>query len=140
MTGSDDMVSGEMLIGSLAAVFTALAIAISCLGLFGLAAFTAERRIKEIGIRKVLGASVFRISGTLSREFLQLVILSCLISFPLAWWAMHNWLQNYAYHIDISWWIFFSAGFLAILIALITVSFQAVKAAIANPIRALRKD
>ena len=136
----NDMVSGEMLIGRLSAVFTALAIAISCLGLFGLAAFTAERRIKEIGIRKVLGASVFRISGTLSSEFLQLVILSCLISFPLAWWAMHNWLQNYAYHIAISWWIFFSAGFLAILIALITVSFQAVKAAIANPIKALRTD
>jgi len=136
----NDMVSGETLIGRLAAVFTALAIAISCLGLFGLAAFTAERRIKEIGIRKVLGASVFRISGTLSREFLQLVLLSCLISFPLAWWAMHNWLQNYAYHIAISWWIFFSAGFLAILIALITVSFQAIKAAIANPIKALRTD
>lgn len=136
----NDMFSGEMLIGKLSGVFTALAIAISCLGLFGLAAFTAERRIKEIGIRKVLGASVFRISGTLSGEFLRLVFISCLISFPLAWWAMHNWLQNYAYHIDMSWWIFFIAGFMAILIALITISFQAIKAAIANPIKALRTD
>ena len=136
----NDMFSGEMLIGKLSGVFTALAIAISCLGLFGLAAFTAERRIKEIGIRKVLGASVFRISGTLSGEFLRLVFISCLISFPLARWAMHNWLQNYAYHIDMSWWIFFIAGFMAILIALITISFQAIKAAIANPIKALRTD
>jgi putative ABC transport system permease protein len=136
----NDMFSSEMLISKLSGVFTALAIAISCLGLFGLAAFTAERRIKEIGIRKVLGASVIRISGILSKEFLQLVTLSCLISFPLAWWAMHNWLQNYSYHIEISWWIFIIAGFLAIVIALITVSFQAVKAAIANPIKALRAD
>lgn len=129
-----------MLISKLSGVFTALAIAISCLGLFGLAAFTAERRIKEISIRKVLGASVLRISGTLSREFLQLVVLSCLISFPLAWWAMHNWLQNYAYHLEISWWIFLIAGLMAILNALITIGFQAVRAAIANPIEALRTD
>ncbi|MDP4212324.1 MAG: hypothetical protein Q8926_06830 [Bacteroidota bacterium] len=129
-----------MLISKLSGVFTALAIAISCLGLFGLAAFTAELRIKEISIRKVLGASVLRISGTLSREFLQLVVLSCLISFPLASWAMHNWLQNYAYHIEISWWIFLIAGLMAILNALITIGFQAVRAAIANPIEALRTD
>ncbi|MDP4249704.1 MAG: hypothetical protein Q8918_06295 [Bacteroidota bacterium] len=129
-----------MLISKLSGVFTALAFAISCLGLFGLAAFTAELRIKEISIRKVLGASVLRISGTLSREFLQLVVLSCLISFPLASWAMHNWLQNYAYHIEISWWIFLIAGLMAILIALITIGFQAVRAAIANPIEALRTD
>ncbi|MDP4130392.1 MAG: hypothetical protein Q8939_09535 [Bacteroidota bacterium] len=129
-----------MLISKLSGVFTALAFAISCLGLFGLAAFTAELRIKEISIRKVLGASVLRISGTLSREFLQLVVLSCLISFPLAWWAMHNWLQNYAYHIEISWWIFLIAGLMAILNALITIGFQAVRAAIANPIEALRTD
>jgi putative ABC transport system permease protein len=136
----NNLFQSEMLIGKLSGVFTALAIAISCLGLFGLAAYTAERRIKEIGIRKVLGAGVFRISRLLSKEFLQLVSISCLIAFPIAWWVMQKWLQNYAYHISISWWIFIVAGLLAILIALITVSFQAIKAAIANPIEALRTN
>jgi putative ABC transport system permease protein len=136
----NELFQSEMLISKLSGVFTALAIAISCLGLFGLAAYTAERRIKEIGIRKVLGAGVFRISGLLSAEFLQLVTISCVIAFPIAWWAMQKWLQNYAYHVAISWWIFIMAGLLAILIALITVSFQAVKAAIANPIDALRTN
>jgi putative ABC transport system permease protein len=136
----NEMFQSEMLISKLSAVFTALAIAISCLGLFGLAAYTAERRIKEIGIRKVLGAGVFRISRLLSKEFIQLVSISCVIGFPIAWWAMQKWLQNYAYHIDINWWIFIIAGLLAILIALATVSFQAIKAAIANPIEALRTN
>ena len=130
----------ETLIGKLAGVFAVLAIFISCLGLFGLAAYTAERRKKEIGIRKVLGASVQGVAGLLSKDFLWLVGIACLISFPVAWLVMHNWLQNYSYRIEISWLIFMAAGFLAILIALITVSFQAIKAAMANPVKSLRTE
>jgi putative ABC transport system permease protein len=128
----------EMLIGQLAEVFSILAIFISCLGLFGLAAYTAEKRSKEIGIRKILGASVKGIAGLLSKDFLLLVCISCLIAFPIAWWMMHNWLEGYKYRIQISWWIFIAAGFLAVFIALFTISFQAVKAAIANPVKNLR--
>ena len=102
--------------------------------------YTAERRIKEIGIRKVLGASVSGITALLSKDFLQLVAIACLVAFPVAMWMMHNWLQGYEYRIDISWWIFFIAGFTAMLIALITVSFQAIKAAIANPVKSLRTE
>jgi putative ABC transport system permease protein len=130
----------ETLIGDLAEVFSVLAILISCLGLFGLAAYTAEKRSKEIGIRKILGASVQGITGLLSREFLLLVCISCLVAFPIAWWMMHNWLERYTYRIQISWWIFIGAGLLAIFIALFTVSFQAIKAAIANPVRNLRTE
>ena len=114
-------------------VLVILSIVIACLGLFGLAAFTAEQRTKEIGIRKVLGASVAGITTMLSKDFLKLVIISIVIATPLAWWAMHLWLQNYAYRIQINGWIFLVAGFLSVLIAIITVSFQAIKAAIANP-------
>jgi putative ABC transport system permease protein len=130
----------ETLIGSLAKVFASLAIFISCLGLFGLSAYTAERRTKEIGVRKVLGASVANITSLLSKDFIKLVALSCLVAFPVAWWIMHNWLQNYKYRIEISWWIFLAAGTSAILIALITISFQSVKAAIANPVKSLRTE
>jgi ABC-type antimicrobial peptide transport system permease subunit len=129
-----------MLMGKLANIFAALAIIISCLGLFGLATYTAERRTKEIGIRKVLGASVQGIAGLLSKDFLQLVVISCLVAFPFAWWMMHSWLQNYQYRIEVSWWIFLIAGAVAILIALLTVSFQAIKAAIANPVKSLRTE
>ena len=117
-----------------------LAIVITCLGLFGLSAYTAERRTKEIGVRKVLGASVTGIAGLLSKDFLKLVILSSLISFPVAWWLMHNWLQNFAYRIQISWWIFIVAAVLAIFIALFTISFQAIKAALSNPVKSLRTE
>ncbi len=130
----------ETLIGQLAEVFSILAIFISCLGLFGLAAYTAEKRSKEIGIRKILGASVQGIAGLLSKDFLLLVCISCLIAFPIAWWMMHNWLDGYKYRIQISWWIFIGAGLLAIVIALITVSFQAIKAAVANPVISLRSE
>lgn len=130
----------EMLISKLSRVFAALAILISCLGLFGLAAYTAERRTKEISVRKVLGASVTSITSLLSKDFLKLVVVSCIIAFPAAWWMMHSWLQNYKYRIEISWWIFLAAGISAILIALITISFQSVKAAIANPIKSLRTE
>lgn len=130
----------ETLVGKLAGLFATLAIIISCLGLFGLAAYTAERRTKEIGIRKVLGASVIGMARLLSKDFLLLVIISCLVAFPIAWWMMHNWLQSFEYRITISWWIFLAAGLLAILIALITVSFQATKAALANPVKSLRTE
>ncbi len=134
------MFTSEMLIGKLSRVFAALAIIISCLGLFGLAAYTAERRTKEIGIRKVLGSSVAGIAALLSKDFLKLVSISCIVAFPLAWWMMHSWLQGFEYRISISWVIFLIAGFLAILIALLTVSFQAIKAAIANPVKSLRTE
>ncbi len=136
----NQMFLSEMLISKLSRVFAALAIIISCLGLFGLAAYTAERRTKEIGVRKVLGASVAGLAGLLSKDFLKLVAFSCLIAFPAAWWAMQKWLQNYTYRIEISWWIFIAAGALAIAIALATVSFQAIKAAIANPVKSLRTE
>jgi putative ABC transport system permease protein len=130
----------ESLTGKLAAVFAALAIFISCLGLFGLAAYTAERRIREIGIRKTLGASTSGLVGLLSKDFLRLVSYSCLIAFPLAWWALNTWLQNYEYRTIINWWVFATAGSLSIIIAMATVSFQAIKAAMANPVKNLRTE
>ena len=130
----------ENLIGKLATVFATLAIIISCLGLFGLAAFTAARRTKEIGIRKVLGATVSNLATLLSKDFLFLVGISCIIAFPIAWWMMHNWLQDYEYRINISVWIFIAAAMIAILIALTTVSFQAVRAALSNPVKSLRTE
>jgi ABC-type antimicrobial peptide transport system permease subunit len=136
----NQLFSAERLMSKLAEVFAALAILISCLGLFGLAAYTAERRTKEIGVRKVLGASVAGIARLLSKEFLQLVAISCLLAFPVAWWVMHNWLQNYEYRIAIHGWVFALAGSISMLIALLTVSFQAVKAAIANPVKSLRTE
>src|SRR5687767_4854072 len=136
----NNIFKNEMLIGKLSRVFAILAIIISCLGLFGLAAYTAERRTKEIGIRKVLGASVQGITGLLSKDFLQLVGISALIAFPLAWWTMHDWLQNYAYRVTISWWVFIVAGVIVVLIAMITISFHSIKAAIANPVKSLRME
>ena len=130
----------ENLTGTLAGVFAGLAIFISCLGLFGLAAYTAERRIKEIGIRKVLGASVAGLAGLLSKDFLQLVGISCVIAFPLAWWALNNWLQSYQYRVTIHWWVFATAGVTAMVIALATVSYQALKAALMNPVKSLRSE
>ncbi|MES1221319.1 MAG: FtsX-like permease family protein, partial [Bacteroidota bacterium] len=120
--------------------FTLLAILISCLGLFGLAMFTAQQRVKEIGVRKVLGASVGGIATMLSKDFLKLVFISILIASPIAWWAINKWLQDFAYKTNISWWVFVLAGVAALLIALITVSFQAIKAAIANPVKSLRTE
>ncbi len=130
----------EVQTSSLSGIFATLAIIISCLGLFSLAAYTAERRIKEIGIRKVLGASVSGLAGLLSKDFLQLVGISCLVAFPVAWYIMHNWLQNYEYRISIHWWIFVAAGVSAMVIALATVSFQAIKAALMNPVKNLRSE
>ncbi|MGN6619295.1 MAG: ABC transporter permease [Ilyomonas sp.] len=130
----------EQKTGTLAALFAGLTIIISCLGLFGLAAYMAETRIKEIGVRKVLGASVTSITTLLSKDFLKLVIISLVIASPLAWWAMTKWLSNYTYRIDIEWWVFALAGLLSVLIALITVSYQSIKAAIANPVKSLRSE
>src|SRR5258706_9522922 len=120
--------------------FAVLAIFIACLGLFGLVTYAAEQRIKEIGIRKVLGASVVNLVGMLSKDFLKLVIISAVIAFPVAWWAMNKWLQDFAYRTSINWWIFGIAAFAALAIALITVSFQALKAAMANPVESLRTE
>ena len=136
----NQMLSNEQLVGKLSNVFATLAILISCLGLFGLAAYTAERRIKEIGVRKVLGASVPGIAMLLSKDFLKLVGIACVVAFPVAWWVMHNWLAGYKYRVEISGWIFVVAGISAVLIALVTVSFQSIKAAIANPVKNLRTE
>ncbi|HEY6901483.1 MAG TPA: ABC transporter permease, partial [Puia sp.] len=120
--------------------FTLMAIAISCLGLFGLAAFSAEQRSKEVAIRKVLGASVGGLAGLLSKEFLKLVAIALVIAIPIAWWMMQRWLEGFAYRVTLSWWMFGLAGVLAILIALGTVSFQAIRAATANPVKSLRSE
>lgn len=125
---------------TMAGLFAFLAIFISCLGLFGLSAYVAESRIKEIGVRKVLGATAFNITKLLSLDFIKLVFVSIIIATPVAWYAMNKWLQDYVYRINISWMIFFIAGLLAIAIALITVSFQAIRAAIANPVKSLRTE
>jgi putative ABC transport system permease protein len=120
--------------------FAFIAIFIACLGLFGLSAFTISQRVKEIGIRKVLGADVTNIVGLLSKDFLKLVGIAALIAFPIAWFAMHKWLEDFAYRIDIPWWIFLLAGIAAALVAFITISFQAIKAATANPVKNLRTE
>jgi putative ABC transport system permease protein len=126
--------------GKLASLFAGLTIFISCLGLFALAAYSAENRTKEIGVRKVLGASVFNITSLMSKEFLKLVIISFAIASPVAWFAMQEWLNDYTYRISMQWWIFAAAGLLSILIALITISFQSIKAALANPVKSLRTE
>jgi ABC-type antimicrobial peptide transport system permease subunit len=141
---SDDeyanLYKSEQVVSKLANYFAFLAIFISCLGLLGLAMFTAEQRTKEFGIRKVLGASPFVLFSLLSKEFLYLVFFAMVIATPLAWMAMNNWLQNYIYHINIAWWMFGIAGVLSLIIALVTVSFQAVKVAMANPVKSLRTE
>jgi putative ABC transport system permease protein len=128
----------EITLGRIISSFTLMAIVISCLGLFGLAAFSAEQRVKEIGIRKVLGAGVPGLVGLLSKDFLKLVVVSLVIATPVAWWAADKWLQSFAYRVPLSWWMFGLAGVLAIVIALATVSFQAIRAAVANPVKSLR--
>ena len=136
----DAMYRAEQRIGTIALTFAVLAILIACLGLFGLATFMAEQRTKEIGVRKVLGASVFSIVGLLSKDFLRLVLIAIFIASPLAWYAMSQWLKDFAYKIDIEWWYFALAGALAVGIALLTVSFQSIKAALMNPVKSLRSE
>ena len=130
----------EERIGKLAAIFALLAVFISCLGLFGLASFVAEQRTKEIGVRKVLGASVFNLWGMLSKDFVVLVIISCLIAIPIAYYFLSEWLQDYKYHTEISWWIFVMATLGALAITLLTVSYQSIRAATANPIKSLKSE
>lgn len=132
--------SDEQRIGKLATFFTTLAIFISCLGLFGLASFVAEQRKKEIGVRKVLGASVYNLWQMLSKEFVLLVFISCFIAMPLAWYYLNNWLRQYDYKTTISFWVPIVSGAGALAITLITVSFQAIKAAMANPVKSLRTE
>jgi len=136
----DSKFKSEMLIQQLAGVFAVLSIIISSLGLFGLAAFTAERRTKEMGVRKVLGASISSLVGLLNREFVVLVLVSCAVAFPIAWWIMSDWLGNYQYHTELHWWVFAVAGLGALFIALFTVSSQAIRAALANPVKSLRNE
>jgi putative ABC transport system permease protein len=130
----------EQRTGRLAGVFAALAIFISCLGLFGMASFMAEQRVKEIGVRKVLGAGVFSLCRLLSKDFVVLVGIALVIALPLSWLGMHRWLESYAYRSSLNWWVFAGTAVAALLITLLTVSVQAVKAALANPIKSLRSE
>ncbi|WP_418497730.1 ABC transporter permease [Flagellimonas sp.] len=132
--------ASEVRIGTLSGIFTALAILISCLGLFGLTSFVAEQRTKEIGVRKVLGASIFNVWNMLSKDFLKLVIISCFIAVPIAYYVMNGWLQEYPYRVILKWWIFGLAMLGAMLVTVITVSFQAIKAARSNPVKSLRTE
>jgi len=131
---------GEERISKLARFFTALAIFISCLGLFGMSSFMAEQRVKEIGIRKVLGASLFGLWRLMSRDFVIMVVISLFVAMPVAWWLMHNWLQNYTYRTGLSWWVFAISGFGALVITLLTISYQSIKAAMANPVKSLKTE
>jgi putative ABC transport system permease protein len=132
--------SNEVRIGNLASVFAILAVFISCLGLFGLASFIAEQRTKEIGVRKVLGATVFNLWTMLSKDFALLILVACFIAIPVAWYFLNQWLLNYNYHTEISWWIFAATIAGALAITVLTVSFQAIKAALANPVKSLRSE
>jgi ABC-type antimicrobial peptide transport system permease subunit len=135
-----NLYQNELIISKLSVLFASLAILISCLGLLGLVMFSAEQRTKEIGIRKVLGASVNSIISLFSKEFLHLIGIAFLIAVPVAWYSMNHWLQNFAYKIDLTWWIFALAAGVAVLITGITISYQAIKAAIANPVNSLRSE
>jgi ABC-type antimicrobial peptide transport system permease subunit len=126
--------------GKLAGVFTSLAIFISCMGLFGMASFMAEQRTKEIGVRKVLGASVTNLWGLMSKDFVVLVVISLVIATPIAYYFMKDWLLKYKYHAELSWWIFGATALGAIVITLLTVSYQSIKAATANPVKSLRSE
>jgi len=126
--------------GTLFTAFSFIATFIACLGLFGLSAFIITQRIKEIGIRKILGASIGEIVRVLSVDFLKLVLIASIIAMPAAGYAMHTWLQDFAYRISMAWWVFLGATVLALLIAFVTISFQAIKAALANPVKSLRTE
>ncbi|MEJ7683114.1 MAG: FtsX-like permease family protein [Segetibacter sp.] len=132
--------SAELRLGKIMNLFAAIAIVLACFGLFGLSAYAAQQRIKEIGVRKVLGATVSNIVLLLSKDFVKLAVIAIVVAFPVAWWATYTWLQDYSYRIQIQWWVFAAAGTLSILIAIMTVSFQAIKAAIANPVKSLRTE
>ncbi|HLG38480.1 MAG TPA: ABC transporter permease, partial [Chitinophagaceae bacterium] len=133
-----EMYTADRAVSKVVGILAGLAILISCLGLFGLASYSAERRVKEIGIRKVLGASIQNITTMLSKDFLKLVVVSNLIAWPIAWFGVNRWLQDFAYRVAVSWWVFVVAAVIAVMIALFTISFQAIKAAIANPVKSLK--
>jgi putative ABC transport system permease protein len=130
----------EQRTGKLGLTLAIIAIVIACLGLFGLATYTAQQRIKEIGVRKVLGATIPDVVSMLSKDFMLLVLIASALAIPLSWWAMNKWLQDFAYRINMGWWIFLAAGVIALVIALVTVSSQAIKAALANPVKSLRTE
>lgn len=130
----------EMKIGRILNIFTAIAILLACLGLFGLSSYAAQQRIKEIGIRKVLGASILQLASILSRDFIRLALIAFVIAAPLAWWVMSDWLQDFNYRVTLSWWIFVLAAASSLLVALLTVSIQAVRAALSNPVKNLKAD
>jgi putative ABC transport system permease protein len=136
----NNMYVSEEKTGRVFSYFSFLAILIACLGILGLSLYSIQQRVKEIGIRKVLGASVLRITSELVKDFLKPVLIATIISVPLAWYAMDKWLQDFAYRTNIGWWIFITAGLLAVLIALITVGIQAIRAAVANPVKSLRTE
>lgn len=136
----NNLYTTEQLTGRIFITFAVLAILIACLGLFGLVTYAAEQRTREIGIRKVLGANISNIVIMIAKDFLKLVLIASIIAFPVAWWGMHKWLQDFAYRVNIGWWVFVVAGVAALVIALLTVSFQAIKAAIANPVKSLRTE
>ncbi len=136
----DALYRSEQRMGSIFSIFTGLSLFIACLGLFGLSAYIAERRIKEIGVRKVLGASIPSVVTLLSKDFLKLTLIAAVIAFPIGWWWMNKWLEDFAYRINISWTVFLIAGLSTLMVALLTVSFQAIKAAIANPVKSLRTE
>jgi putative ABC transport system permease protein len=136
----DSQYRSEQRLGSIFGIFAALSIFIACLGLFGLSAFMAERRTKEIGVRKVLGASVQSVVVLLSKDFLRLTLIAIVIAFPVAWYFMSKWLEDFAYRIDINWAIFLTAGLSTLIITLVTISFQAIGAAMANPVKSLRTE
>ena len=132
--------SSELRLGKVLTIFASIAIALACLGLLGLASYSARQRFKEIGIRKVLGASVSNIAALLSADFVKLVLVAIVISTPVAWWAMNKWLQGFAYKTDMNWWVFAAAAGSAVFIAMGTISFQAIKAALTNPVKSLRSE
>jgi putative ABC transport system permease protein len=132
--------TAEEHVGSIFTTFSVIAVIIACLGLFGLAAFMIRQRVKEIGIRKVLGASPVTITAMLSKEFIKLIVIASVISFPVTWYAMNKWLQDFAYRITIPWWVFIAAGGIALAVAILTISYQSIKAALANPVKSLRSE
>jgi putative ABC transport system permease protein len=136
----DQQYRADQRFGKIFGMFAFLAIIIACFGLLGLSAYNVLQRTKEIGIRKVLGASVQNVLYLLSKDFIVLVLVAFVIAIPVTWWIMHNWLQDFAYRINIQLWVFAVAGFLAVMIALLTISFQALKVALANPVKSLRTE
>jgi putative ABC transport system permease protein len=132
--------NAEIRLGEVMDIFASIAIVLACLGLFGLSTYSAQQRVKEIGVRKILGAKLFNIVALLSKDFLLLVSLAFAIAIPVSWWAMAKWLQGYEYRIAINAWLFVATGFATILITLLTVSFQAIKAAVSNPVKSLRVE